>query len=204
MNTTTSGWQLRRIQGPELEPVSLELARIQCKVDPDITSEDPLIEDILIPAARQAVEENCKITLCESTWRYTLREFPEADGAIELPRGPLIEVVRVSYLNNEGVSTAYETYQVEPDIMPPRILPAHLACWPFARCGSGSVVIEYRAGYPGLGSPAGAEGVPAAIKQTMLALIGFWFENREAGGPVNLEEFPYGWDFALAPYRVYP
>lgn len=196
MSMTTSGWQLRRIQGPEVEPITLALARAQCKIDPDITGDDELIETIYIPAAREQVEGRCKITLCESTWRYTLREFPTA--AIELPRGPVIEVVSVSYLNGAGARVPYEDYQQSIDTMPASIFPAEASCWPFAMCGSGSVVIEYRAGYAGLGSPPGAESVPAAIKRTMLGLVSFWYETRDT------KQLPDDWDAELSQFIVYP
>jgi uncharacterized phiE125 gp8 family phage protein len=197
MTMTTSGWTLRRIQGPEVEPITLEQARAQCKIDADITDEDALLR-VYIQAAREQVEDHCKITCCESTWRYTLREFPESDGPLALPRGPLIEVLGVTYQDYGGNRVAYETFVTSGDIMPPTIGPPYSSCWPFARCGSGSVVIEYRAGYPGVGSPPGAETVPAAMKRTMLALVSFWYENRDT------KVLPEGWEDEIAQFRVYP
>jgi uncharacterized phiE125 gp8 family phage protein len=204
MSMTTSGWQLRRIAGPDVEPVTLAQARLQCKLDADLTAEDELIRDIYIPAAREAAELYCKQTWVESTWLLTLCGFPDCDdNRIVLPMGPVIDVVRVSYVDQQGTAQQITDYQGSLDAVPAFILPPFNQGWPTARGVSSAVQIEYRAGYASGGSPTDASRVPAGVKHAMLFLIGFWFENREVVNIGNItSQLPYGWEDALFPYRV--
>lgn len=184
MSTTTSGWQLQRIAGPEVEPLSLEQARMQLKLDPDLTDENDLITDH-IKGAREQCEDFCQRTFCESTWRYSLDAFPFESyygnqEAIVLPMGPVIEIVSFGYVDQQGLPQALDPLMYRLATSGPRemVFPAPWnTSWPFARCGS--VAIEYRAGYPGAGSPPGAENVPARVRQTMRSIITRWFEKRD-------------------------
>jgi uncharacterized phiE125 gp8 family phage protein len=188
MNMTTSGWQLRRISGPDVEPLTLEQARRHLKLDADLTAEDEDITDYIV-AARELCEEYTKRTFVESTWLLTLDSFPDGyfDGndRLTLPMGPVIAVVGVSYVNQQGTRVQIADYQSALDAVPGYILPPLNQCWPFARCGSGQVAIEYRAGYPGVGSPTNAANVPKRVTQTMRAIIAKWFEER---AQVNVDD----------------
>lgn len=190
MSTTTSGWQLRRIAGPDVEPLTLEQARRHLKLDPDLTAEDEDIADYIV-AARERCEDFCKRTWVESTWLYTLDRFPDCDHScyhdprIALPMGPLLDVVRVSYLDQQSVLQEITDYQVGPDTVPPWIAPPANQFWPFAKSIEGAVRIEYRAGYASGGSPTDASGVPAQVRQTMRAIIATWFENR---GQIDVDD----------------
>lgn len=207
---TTSGYQLRRVSGPELEPVTLEEAKRQCRVDSDLTDEHDDFE-FWIGAARELVEELTKRTLCESTWELALEDFPrcgyESDLRIQLPMGtPLVRVESVSYLNASGerVALNLSEFQVAQD-EPAFIAPPSCSVWPSALRKIGSVRVTYVAGYVGAGSPAGVEAVPKRARQAIRMLVAHWYENREAiniGNIVN--EIPLGWADSLASLRVYP
>ena len=63
---------------------------------------------------------------------------------------------------------------------------------------SASIEIDYRVGY---GATAGA--VPQDLKQSLLSLIGHWYQNREAvlmagSGAI----VPHGFDALISNYRV--
>jgi uncharacterized phiE125 gp8 family phage protein len=184
MSTTTSGWQLRRIAGPDVEPLTLEQARAHLKLDADLTAENDQIADWII-AAREMTEDFCKRTWVESTWLLRLDNFPSNpcdfpdDPRIVLPRGPVLDVVRVSYVDQQGATQEITDYQAALDTEPPYILPAANQWWPFAAFGSGRVEIEYRAGYASGGSPTDASGAPASVRTTMRAMIALWYENRQ-------------------------
>lgn len=183
MSMTTSGWQLRRIAGPDVEPLTLEQARAHLKLDADLTAEDEEIAD-WITTAREMTEDFCKATWVESTWLLRLDNFPDTcnwpdDPRIVLPRGPVLDVVRVSYLDQQGNTQEITDFQAALDAEPPYILPAATQSWPFAAFGSGRVEVEYRAGYASGGSPTDASGVPAAVRTTMRAMIALWYENRQ-------------------------
>lgn len=185
MSTTTSGWQLRRLAGPDVEPLSLDQARTHLKLDPDLTAEDEMLAAMIV-AARELCEDFCKRTWVESTWLLTYDQFPAGDcywGALEAPRivlpmGPVLDVIRVSYLDQQRAQQEITDFQLAKDTVPGYLLPAPNQWWPFAAFGSASVSIEYRAGYASGGSPTDASAVPARVRQTMRAILTKWFENR--------------------------
>lgn len=205
---TTSGWQLRRIVEPQIEPVTVEEAKSQCLIDADITKFDADLAD-WIKAARELAEEYTKRSFIEQVWVYSAPAFPADcswDGAaIELPRGPVIRVNSVTYLDNDGNRQAVtDAYLPVLDDEPPRLFPPYNSAWPSGRAQQGAVQIEYVAGYPSAGSPVDAEGVPARAKQAIKLLVGHWFACREAGAPVVLNEIPYGFERSLDSLRTYP
>lgn len=176
---TTYGWQLRRISGPEIEPVTLDEVKRHAKIDQDITGDDETITEIYIPAAREAVENYTLTTVCESTWEYRADQFPCDGGPLVLPRGPVIAVLGVSYVQNDGTRIELAEGQWSETIGNPGwILPPYGEFWPTGRVESGAVVVTYRAGYAGAGSPADASGVPRRVKHTMLAICTRYIENR--------------------------
>lgn len=177
MYTTTSGWQLKRVSGPEIEPVTLAEVKAHAKIDPDITGDDQTIEDVYIPAAREAVEDYTLRTLCESTWELKAREFP--CGELFLPRGPVLAILGISYLQNDGTRVDITDFQQALEQSPPWLSPAVGRVWPVSRCDDGAVVVTYRAGFAGAGSPADASGVPARIKHTILAICTRYIEERK-------------------------
>lgn len=184
MSTTSCGYQLRKVSGPEIEPVTLAEVRAQLKIDPDITGDDELLRDTYIPAAREAVEDYCAITLCETYYVLSLETFPV--GRLVLPKGPVIQVVAVSYLANDGTRTDAEWDDSGGlDDEPPWLAAPFGTCWPSGRITGGAVQIEYRAGYAGAGSPADSSRVPKRAKQTILAICSRWHEKREM---VNVDD----------------
>lgn len=182
MYTMTSGWQLHRVSGPEIEPVTLLEVKAHAKIDPDITGDDETIEGTYIPAAREAVEDYTSRTMCETTYQVALDDFPRGIyNRLYLPRGPVVAVLGVSYLQNDGTRLALLDGQWLEGLrdVPSWIAPPYNEFWPSGRQQGGSVVIEYRAGYPGVGSPPDASKVPKRAKQTILAICTRWIENRE-------------------------
>lgn len=188
MSTTTSGWQLQRIAGPDVEPLTLDQARQHLKLDADLTAEDETISDWIV-GARELTEDFCKRTWVESTWLLSLDRFPDYpqpdDPRIVLPMGPVLEVVRVSYTDQQGVGQDISDYQQALRTVPAWIAPAHNQGWPYARCAEAAVQIEYRAGYVSGGSPTDASRVPARVRQTMRAILARWYEKR---GEVDVDD----------------
>jgi uncharacterized phiE125 gp8 family phage protein len=207
---TSSGYQLRRLFGPEVEPITVAEAKAHCRVDADLTAEDDLFAG-WITAARELAEDYTKRTFCESVWELWLDDFPRFsdDLRVVLPMGaPFVAVESVSYLSTNGDRVELAGYEVLPD-EPPAIRPSPWTVWPVVSCAAGAVRVRYRAGYVGEGSPAGAEAVPQRVKQALRMLVGHWYANREsvtAGGSTGAApvEVPYSFERALDPLRVYP
>jgi len=151
------------------EPVSLEEARAQCRIDYE--DEDALLS-VYITAAREHAEMVTRRALMTSLWDHTLDGFPSG-GAIRLPYPPLIDIESVHYIapDGEAVEMDEELYRIDTRQEPGLLMPAHGTSWPATRQMPGAVWIRYRAGY---------EAVPQGLKVAMLMLVGHWFAHREA------------------------
>lgn len=71
---------LARVTDATVEPVTLDEAKAQVRVDAGETSEDALLTTF-IGAARGWIESETNRALIQQTWRYSLDEFPRLDGA---------------------------------------------------------------------------------------------------------------------------
>lgn len=211
---TTSGWALRRIVDPALEPITLEEAKLQCQVDADLTEQDSVIRGY-IKAAREKAESYCKRSFVEQTWKLTARSWPvdmDPEGAasdgILLRQGPILGIVEISYLTNDGTRTylTADEYLIDDSDEPPRLYPPYNTCWPSGRCTPGAIEIVYRAGYPSAGSPVDAENVPQLAKQAIGMLVGHWYNNAREDSIVGtiVADAPHGFYSTLDPLRIYP
>lgn len=181
---------------PTSEPITLAEAKAHLRVEH--TLEDLLIES-LITAARNFVENFTRRALIEQTWKLTLDQFPCWE--IYIPKPPLISITKFDYLNSAGISASLtETidFLVDKESEPARITPFYLGTWPIAYQQINAVSITFKCGYG-----AAASSVPIAIKQSMLLLVGHWYNNREQTAPINLSQIPLGAEYLLWPYRDY-
>ncbi|MBI4923911.1 MAG: phage head-tail connector protein [Devosia nanyangense] len=156
------------LAGPGEEPVTLAEAKAWCRIDAG--DEDALVT-ALIAAARLHVESMTGRALIEQSWRLVL------DG----PKGrvvplPLVPVMAVIAATADDAAIAVE---LQGDSV---LLPAE---------GFRTLSIDYTAGY------GGPTDVPQDLKQALLALVAFWFENRDA----TAHGAPMGFDRLIAGYR---
>lgn len=183
------------LAGPATEPVTLPEAKAYVRVDD--TAEDNLIST-LISAARIHVESVTGRALIEQSWRVVLDDWPP-DRLVKLPVAPLLSLTAITAYDAEGDGTNIGLAEVmlETHVAPARLfLPSSFPDAPLLRDRQ-AIEIDYVAGY---GDEA--EDVPSALKQAVLALIGHWFEHRDAvvlagSGAV----VPSGFDRLLSPYR---
>jgi uncharacterized phiE125 gp8 family phage protein len=192
---------LTLISPPIALPISLQEARAQCRVDDN--SEDAL----LMAYARSATawidghEGWLGKALITQTYEYTLDSFPYGyEPFIRLPLPPLQAVTSITYLDANGVTQtiAPANYQVTGQY----VWPAYGQTWPTTRCQPGAVTVRFRTGY---GDSWNA--VPEPIRQALMMLVAYWFNQREAAaigpeyGPVS--DVPYGVKALLEPFRVW-
>lgn len=150
------------------EPVSLELAKQQCRVVDADTDFDDLIESY-IPAAREYVEKETGCILVQRT----VSERRDCFGSyVELSYRPVVSVDDVGYLDADGTAQTYADFVAQADRDPARVYPAIGGQFP-TLSAYGGVTVTYTAGFV-----AGEE--PPSLIQAMLLLIGHWFANREA------------------------
>ena len=167
---------------PASEPITLAQAKVQCRVDSDITTDDDLIT-ALITAARQYAETHQRRSLLTTTWRQSMDNFPVylnsslfTPGEIRLPFAPLQSVTSIEYYNTAGdlITLDSDMYYVDTDSQPGRILPVFGSPWPVITWTIPSAVrVTFVSGYTDVSL------VPQTTIQAMLLLIGGWYQTRE-------------------------
>jgi uncharacterized phiE125 gp8 family phage protein len=156
---------------PEVEPISLDEARGFARVDG--TSEDTLIE-LLITAAREAVEGYLMKALVEQTLTLSLDWWPEP---LTLPRPPLISVVEVRTVGEDSSIVVYSTdgYFVRT-LAPARgQIVVRTGCTPPINTDRthGGYEVEYKVGYG-----KDPSDVPASVRHGILMLVTHLYESR--------------------------
>lgn len=177
---------VRIITEPVAEPITLAQAKLHCRLENSFTSDDTLIESLLIPAARRYAENITRRAYVQRTLELTLPCFPDG-GVIELPFPPLISVTSVKYIDADGVlqTVAASDYQVDTYRKPGLLKPAYLESWPtITRSDFNAVQVRYEAGYSPSGSPASdldyAANIPETLKCWMQVRVGTMYEHRES------------------------
>jgi uncharacterized phiE125 gp8 family phage protein len=167
---------LRLITAPLVTPVSLETAKLYLRVDH--TAEDTLITS-LIKAATQKGEELARRAFITQTWEMTLDEWPSG-YCLRLYRPPLQSVTSVKYLDGDSVEHSWTDYAAdtrnEPGVIIFNTLPSSTLL------ESGAISVRYVAGYGDA-----AANVPDNIQNAILALVAYWYENRQSQNvPVDI------------------
>ncbi len=181
---------------PPSPVISVDEAKLHCRVDDSDTVSDSLIETYIAAATAWLDGPDGWLgrALGVQVLEWQSCSWPCDD--FRLPYQPVIEVVSIAYVDTDGVS------QVLPVPNPWTFSDA-----PATRGNAGDVRIQYRAGY---GAPDEADppvwtnSIPNPIKVAILLLVNHWYENREAvsatGSPTAI---PFGVDALLSTYRVW-
>lgn len=181
------------LAGPAEEPVALAEAKAFLRLDDD--AEDALVAT-LIAAARLHIEGTTARAMLAQTWRLVLDAWP-AGREVPLPVGPALSLVAVTAYDDDGEAHALELTQFELETSAPRLLlPPEVAGMPVLQDRHG-IEIDYVAGYG-----ESAADVPADLRQALLALVAYWFEQRDAvviAGSGSV--VPAGFERLVAPYR---
>jgi uncharacterized phiE125 gp8 family phage protein len=182
-----------RVTQPTVEPVSLALAKTQCRVDTE--ADDAYIQS-LIAVARQYIEDILDITICTTVWEARYDLFPV--WAIVLPRLPLqAGPIAVTYRNGDGtygtLLSANSDFQVDPHVLPGRIYPQWARAWPPTRGDENSVTVRYTAGYGDDGQAA-----PPIVKHLILLLVAHWYDTRQIAVAGNMQSVPQSFETLLA------
>ena len=167
---------VRTLTEPAYEPVTLEEARIWCRVDSDDTTQDAMLL-ILITAARERAEDLTGVAFAERTMELRLDEFPDSDNVIEVPHPPLKSVDYVTYATDDGDLSldvgSPSDLLVDTGSFPGRIAPAYGEGWPTARNHIGSVRIGFTGGYDN------GNAIPKRLRLWLQQRVSTWFDNRE-------------------------
>jgi uncharacterized phiE125 gp8 family phage protein len=213
------------ITPPAFEPVTLAQLKSHAKIF--TTAEDSYISTVIIPAARQAVEDELHKVLITQTWLLKRDGFPGFDPKYEtqgyptilIPKPPFQAIDFFTYVDVAGVTQTltqcnpdgtttddnYYGYQLDPgsETQPARLIPPWARPWPPSRRLPMSVQVQFDCGYgPSNSSPATwvSGGIPPAIIQAILLEGAHLYYNREAITADGGKELARGVSALLRPY----
>ena len=149
------------------EPVSLQEARLQCKVDSDDTTHDAVLLS-LITAAREFAEHYTGRALAPQTLELALDEFPDV---ITLPMPPVASITSINYTDTAGdeQTLAADQYSLSLYGDSRLVTPAYGVTWPSTQAIPDAVRVKYVTGYT---------NCPRAVKAALLLHI-------ELESPIN-------------------
>jgi uncharacterized phiE125 gp8 family phage protein len=180
----------------EALPVSIEQARLNCRIDGDC--EDERLTDHIKEATRW-IQEQTEAALITSTWQWTLDKFPQKKRWLDLPVWPVQSIASITYVdvNSDSQTIAAGDIVLRANNGRSRLALEDWAPWPATRTTPDAIQIEFVAGY-------GDEStdVPSLWQRAILLLVGHWFANAEAtsfGSAVN--EIPLGVNSILETLR---
>lgn len=208
---------VRHITPPADEPFTLAQARRYLRIDGDgYTGDTSRDADIVswIKAARRYAENATDTSIGIQTLQVVLDGFSPGQWPtvpsrlVELPLGPVIEIVSIEYLDPEGTEAIVDPEVYRLTVMPPQCVSLRRnQRWPEALCEPESVRITYRAGYdtsPTIVSEGSAdsERVGDDVLQAMRFLLGLYATQTSAAVPIAAQELPLGVQALLWPNRA--
>lgn len=146
------------------EPVSLEEARLQCKVDSDDTTHDTLLTS-LITAAGEYMEHYTGRGRAAQTIEVALDAFPcDDDPTIQLPLCPVASITSIKYTDTDGVeqTLAGSKYALSLYGLSRNVAPTYGNYWPSTQDIPDAVRIVAVVGYT---------AAPKAVKAAILLHI---------------------------------
>lgn len=205
----------RELTQPVVEPVTLQQAKSQCRVDYGI--DDSLIQGYIV-AARQMVEKRINRSIFNRKMRLTLDYFPwpgwqTVTGSshdaylgwyfrslsIRLPKPATASVDQISYLNDQQQTVIIDPSNYVVDLISElaRIFPAPGYTWPYQnQYVPGQVMVDFTSGTYGDGIKV--NNCPQTIVLAILLLVSHFYNNREASSETVLKTIPLGVDELLA------
>lgn len=173
---------LQLITPPATEPVSRAEAKAQCVVDVGFTADDALF-DIYIAAARSSAEKYTGTGIMPQSWTLTVPQFPQCGEFIELPRGPVVSIDSITYLDQAGATQTLDPslYVWERSQLSDRISLAANQVWPSTLRQADAVSIAFTVGFVAdiTANPL-VPLVPTDLKAALLMRVADLYRNREA------------------------
>ena len=153
---------------PASEPMTTATIKTYLKVDH--SNDDTLIGN-LAKAVRKNLEDELRKVFITQTWDLYLDKF---EDLILLEKSPVTSVTHVKYYDSDNSLQTLADTVYDTDIIsePARITLGYSQTWPTIYNRTNAVVIRFVAGY------TDAASVPDDIKQIMLLLISYYYDNR--------------------------
>jgi uncharacterized phiE125 gp8 family phage protein len=164
--TTSTGLTLRRFAViPFGEPVTLEEAKLHCRIDAD---DEDLAVARYISSARAMVEGMTGRLLAQ---RIKVEAFDRFCDPLTLKAWPITGTPTVSYVDTTGATQTVPSIRVFANEYPVKIRPAYGAVWPTTDTVPQAVTVTATAGY-------GEGQAPDTHIQAILLLVSAMYDNR--------------------------
>lgn len=146
----------------------------------------------LLSAAREWIEGYTGIALTPRTLELAIDGFPYDE--IQLPMPPLVGIVSVRYVADDGLEYEIPStdHVIDDYSRPGWLFPASGIGWPTAAAVINAVTIRYTAGFNLWSDEVQTRPLPTSLKTALLLLLGALYENREDASEVRLSEVPIG------------
>lgn len=210
---------LRLITAPLTQPISLAEAKAHLRV---VDNDEDALISAYIEATTDYVERLLGRALIDQTWELIIDSFPNStttntwnslntnsDGAIKIPKPPLIGVTGVFYIGTNGLEATVDPNDYYVDTTSSYdgygwLVPqGGSLTWPATIDAINAVRIQFRAGYLDTGASPPAENIPRSIVSAMYLIIGALFANREQTVVATIaNKLPWGVDELLLRYRI--
>lgn len=165
------------LEGPGVEPLSLDEAKLALRIDPDVTAEDDDIQS-KITAAREYFEAYTGQALITQKWAARLPCWPTGHS-FPIERGPIRSIDSIIYFDSNGISqtVAADQYRFLTGGIRSNGLIEFVSGWPGFDLGqrSDAMTITFTAGY---GEDASA--VPRTIVEAIKKIFGDLYRDRES------------------------
>lgn len=173
------------VTAPSGEPVSLEAARTQARVDG--TDEDAYLQGAVIPGVRRATETYLRRQIRSGAYRALLTDGEQLGDLVVRGYGPVV-VTAVTYLDADGArqTVPQSSYGVCEVALGSRLSP--VSPWPK---GTG-YQIEFGAGF---------DEVPEDVVLAMQLLVAEFYANREVSKAASLDAAVSAYHWLLDGHR---
>jgi uncharacterized phiE125 gp8 family phage protein len=194
---------MKVIVQPTDEPLSIDECRSHLEAqyygDSDIDPADDEMILAWLAAAREHCEQFLGLSLATKTLEIALDEFPEDAEPIELPFGPVRQVLSLTVGSGSDAEVIdAESYVLDDYRNPARLAP--VSQWPTGTASTNNIKVQYLAGY-GVDSDGG-EALPKVIRAAILLMLGHLYANREATTEKAMATLPFGVEAILRPMRA--
>lgn len=163
---------------PSDEPVTLADLKDQLRVDH--TDEDAFLA-MKISTARRHIENLTGLTLARATFEVALDAFPRAE--IEIPKNPLVSVESIRFIAPGGAELTVAPNLYVVDTVSERGWIVPVEAWPQTMRLINAVRVRFVAGY---------DEAPETLREAVLQLAAWWYENREAATEAPHQSIPFG------------
>jgi len=174
-------WSLRTSTAPASEPVTT--AEVKSNSHIDGSDEDTLIGE-LITAAREYCETYMRRALINRTYILYLDAVPKT-GFLELPMPDLVSVTSIKYYDTDDALQTFSSasYRVDTFSHVGRITLKESAAWPTViEDRTDAFYVTYVTGYG-----TATTDIPQGVRQAIMLLVDYWYENRGAMGAMSKE-----------------